>query len=324
MHTSIKKMFLFTALTFTVTFMNAQRPAALIDVIHYGFEINLNDSTDLIRGTALLQFVALSSTRDIYLDLRKKDSSGKGMEVSYVMMNDSDLAFTQDRDTLHIRLQRDVQKNDTATFRISYGGIPADGLIISKNKFGDRTFFADNWPNRGHNWLPCVDHPADKATVDFMITAPERYQVICNGIQTEETNTAQHLKITRYHETTPLPTKEMAIGVAAFAVQYAGDAGNIPVYSWVYPQDRDKGFYDYGLATEILPYFISHVGPYAYHKLANVESKTRFGGAENANAIFYTERLMPGDRKQNHCWYMKLRTSGLATVLQKRTGNISG
>ena len=49
---------------------------------------------------------------------------------------------------------------------------PADGLIISKNKYGHRTFFADNWPNRAHNWMPCVDDPADKASVEFIVTAP--------------------------------------------------------------------------------------------------------------------------------------------------------
>ena len=76
-------------------------------------------------------------------------------------------------------------------YLITYSGIPADGLIISTNKFGHRTFFGDNWPNRAHNWLPCVDEPADKATVDFMVTAPDHYQVVANGLKIEETATAR-------------------------------------------------------------------------------------------------------------------------------------
>jgi aminopeptidase N len=89
----------------------------------------------------------------------------------------------------------------------------------------------------------------------------------------------------------------MVIGAADFAVNYAGNAGTIPVYSWVYPEDRDKGFYDYALAKDILPFFIKNVGPYAYQKLANVQSKTMFGGMENASAIFYFENSVKGDRK---------------------------
>jgi len=62
------------------------------------------------------------------------------------------------------------------------------------------------------------------------------------------------------------------------------------VYSWVYPEDRDSGFATYAMAKEILPWFIHRVGPYAYKKLANVQSKTIFGGMENASAIFYYEK----------------------------------
>jgi aminopeptidase N len=34
---------------------------------------------------------------------------------------------------------------------------------------------------------------------------------------------------------------------------------------------------------------IDYIGPYPYEKLANVQSKTIFGGMENASAIFYEE-----------------------------------
>jgi len=43
------------------------------------------------------------------------------------------------------------------------------------------------------------------------------------------------------------------------------------------------------VAKEILPFYIKKIGPYAYKKLANVQSKTIFGGMENAGAIFYFE-----------------------------------
>jgi hypothetical protein len=35
----------------------------------------------------------------------------------------------------------------------------------------------------------------------------------------------------------------MVIGAADFAINLAGVVnGNIPVYSWVYPENKDKGF----------------------------------------------------------------------------------
>jgi aminopeptidase N len=177
-------------------------------------------------------------------------------------------------------------------------GTPADGLIISKNKFGDRTFFADNWPNRAHQWIPCIDRPDDKASFEFYVTAPDHYQVISNGIRMEEKKLDQGRKLTHWKEDIALPTKVMVIGVARFAVKnYTDSPANIPVSAWVYPQDSTKGFYDYGVAPGIVRFFTDYFAPFPYKKLANVQSKTIFGGMENAGAIFYAEQSVTGDRK---------------------------
>ena len=172
---------------------------------------------------------------------------------------------------------------------------PADGLIIDNNKFNHRTFFADNWPNRAHNWIPCNDHPSDKASVEFIVTAPDHYQVIANGILVEESNLPGHLKLTHWKEDLVLPTKIMVIGVADFAVQLAAEINNVPVTSWVFPENRDSGFAQYAISKNILPFYIKYIGPYPYRKLANVQSKTVFGGMENAGNIFYYQNSVITD-----------------------------
>ena len=61
------------------------------------------------------------------------------------------------------------KQGETLSVDIRYHGIPDDGLIINKNVHGDPTIFVDNWPNRTRFWLPSVDHPSDKATVNYTI-----------------------------------------------------------------------------------------------------------------------------------------------------------
>src|SRR6478672_3808793 len=177
-------------------------------------------------------------------------------------------------------------------------GIPRDGLIISTNKYGERTFFSDNWPNRAHQWIPCVDRLDDKASFEFVVTAPSHYQMASNGTLVSRTAGGNEKTVTFWRETTPLPTKVMVIGVADFAVKkFADSPDSIPVTAWIFPGDSTKGFYDYALTPHMLRFFSDYIGPYPYRKLANVQSKTIFGGMENASAIFYAEGSVTGDRK---------------------------
>lgn len=277
--------FLFISIGFFNT--SAQAPGSAIDVQHYNFALQLNDANNTIKGDATISVKFLKDVNAFNIDLVKKKSDGKGMQVTQVRENGKPVKFTQSDEA--VTLSAAAKANTTHSYTITYSGIPADGLIISTNKFGDRTFFGDNWPNRAHNWLPCVDDPADKASVDFVVTAPDHYAVVANGLKIEEKALPNKQKLTHWKETAVLPTKVMVIGAADFAIDHTGDMNEIPVYSYVFPQDKTAGFKSYAGAKDILSFFIKQVGSYPYKKLANVQSKTIFGGMENASAIFYFE-----------------------------------
>lgn len=293
----IKILLLLILLSVIVNFNSIAQNTTAIDVQHYKFELTLTDNTDTIKGTATISVKFLQRTQSITLDLGNINSSGKGMQVINVIVEGKIASYTHNNDKLQVQLPVMEKAGDSQMVAIQYKGIPADGLIISKNLFNKRTFFGDNWPNRAHFWLPCNDIPADKASLEFIITVPSHYSIVSNGIQTGEHLINDSLKLTHWKEDVPLPTKVMVIGAADFAVSDAGYAGTIPVTSWVYNEDKEQGFHDYEKAKEILQYFISYIGPYGYKKLANVQSKTIFGGMENAGAIFYFEGSVTGNGK---------------------------
>ena len=313
----MKKILLFVVTIHMTTIIAAQKNGAAIDIQHYEFSIDLTDSSDLIKGQAAIDILFIEDANVITLDLISKNNTPKGMTVLRVTEKGTPLVYTHSDNQLTIKFGTIIKSGEHKNITITYEGIPEDGLIITKNKYGHRVFFADNWPNRARNWLPCVDHPADKAALDFIVTAPAHYQVISNGIKTEDSIINNQERRTHYKETTPLSTKIMVIGAAGFAIEEAGNVNGIPVSSWVYPEEKDKGFYDYALAVDILPYFIKNVGPYAFKKLANVESTTMFGGMENASAIFYSdESSITGKRKSEsllaheiaHQWFGDMAT----------------
>jgi len=265
-----------------------------LDVLHYDFAVQLTDSSDTISGQANVYLKVLAKTDSVILNLKGKNNLGKGMSVGKVLLDGSEIRWKQNLENLVISLNNSASNGDTLKISVVYSGIPADGLIISRNKYGDRTFFADHWPDRAENYLPCIDHPYDKASVDFIITTPDKYRVVANGILIEESSIGGNMKLAHWRESVPLPVKVMTFGAARFAVKYEGEADNIPVSAWVFPQNRVEGFYDYSVALKPMKFYSRLIGDYPYEKLANVQSKTIYGGLENAGAIFYAENSVTG------------------------------
>ncbi|HLT48464.1 MAG TPA: M1 family aminopeptidase [Rubricoccaceae bacterium] len=272
-------------------------PGAAFDVLHYRFALALSDGTDEIGGEATIEVAILEEGTDaIALDLVGGRPDGTGMFVTAVEENRRPLAFRHEDDRLVITLPEPAAAGEVHTLTVAYEGIPADGLIIATNKHGDRTFFGDNWPERARHWLPSVDHPSDKATVEWVVTAPAHYQVVGSGRLVEETDLGEGRRLTRWRSEKPLATKIMVIGAARFAVEHPASGNGVPVQSWVYPQDREAGFFDLARTSTALDVFERMIGEYPFEKLAGVQSTTRFGGMENASNIFYDEDAVTGTR----------------------------
>lgn len=265
----------------------AQNPK--VDILEYEFHLKLNDENDVIKGNAIIDFQYNEDADVLELDFAAEEN-GKGMIIDSILQNGKQLKFQHSQEKLNINTSSEDE------ISIFYHGIPEDGLIISENKYGDRTFFGDNWPNRAHLWLPLIDHPSDKAKVSFYVTAPSKYQVVATGTLQEITNIDDENSLYVYATPLELPTKVMVIGVAEFAVQHLGEIAEVPLSSWVYPENKEAGFYDYAQAEDILQFFTEKIAPFPFTKLANVQSTTRYGGMENAGNIFYYENSVDGKR----------------------------
>jgi aminopeptidase N len=269
-----------------------------IDALNYVFQLSLSDESDEIVGTATMDVrFRIDGITDLRLDLIGAMADGKGMTVTGVSSGGTPVAYRHENDALHISLPIPSKAQQRSQYTISYRGVPATGLIIGPNKHGDRTFFSDNWPNRARNWLPLIDHPYDKAMCEFVVTAPNHYQVISNGLLVEETDQPDGMRLTHWKQSVPIAPWLFVLGVAEFAVQYVDEYEGKSIQTWVYRQDRDAGFYDFAVPTkQVMEFFGDMVGPYSYEKLANVQAASVGGGMESATAIFYGENSVTGGR----------------------------
>ena len=271
-----------------------------VNAQHYVFRIALSDDSDRISGEATADLLfTQDGVTEFALDLASA-ANGGGMTVTAVTgTGGAALAFTHLRDRLVVQLPAPSKAGERAQFTVSYHGTPAifrppAGLVIAPDKYRERTFFSLNWPDRARQWLPLIDHPYDKATSEFLVTAPARYGVVAGGLLIEKTDLGDGRRLTHWKQSVPIPSWLNAIAVDQFATHYAGAVRGVPLQTWVHHQDRENGIASFEEpARRALEFCIDHIGPFPFEKLANVEAPGLNGAAEYASVVFYGESVMP-------------------------------
>jgi aminopeptidase N len=266
-----------------------------VDAIHYAFRLTIDDSSDRIAAETTITVRLADGIRELSLDLASA-ADGKGMTVSAVTLDGGSVSFAHSGDRLRIPIESKASGDDRRLV-VTYAGVPAHGLRLIRNIHGDRTIFSENWPNRARQWLPMIDHPYDKASGEFIVTAPSHYQVVANGLLVEETDLASGMRRTHWKQSVPIASWLYALGVARFAVHHYEVVRGIPQQVWVFPQDREQGSQVFELTgRKAFEFFSDWIGPYPYEKLAHVEAAGMGGGTEHASAIFYGEKGVTAGR----------------------------
>lgn len=268
-----------------------------IDVLQYTFRVDFPPAPfpDTVRFVSTITARRSAAVATLSLDLTAT------MRVDSAHVNTRNVRVSRTGERIDVALPSGT--GDTISVAVFYHGLPTDGLVIRRDADGGWTAFGDNFPDRARQWLAVVDHPSDKALVEWDVRAPATHRVIANGTLLEETPVLESRAVpmvrTRWRSQRPIYTAVMVIGVAPFAVVELGDTacglGELPgcvrQSVWVTPAQRDVVPGNFARAGEIVALFSRLAGPYPYEKLAHVASSTRYGGMENAAAIFYATGL---------------------------------
>jgi aminopeptidase N len=267
-----------------------------INVARYRFDITLPDTGRTIAVDATIELQRASGVDELRLDLlapMRVRRVRQGCDARRLVS----ARFRHADDVVTIAL-RGAGTDTLTCVRIEYGGAPADGLVISTDSAGRWRAFGDNWPDRARHWLASVDHPSDKALVEFRVTAPASRRVVANGTQRART-TAGSRATTTWATSAPIPTYLMVIAAAPLAEHALGNTACglgsvgrcVPQQVFTAPEQARFMPGNFRFADDILRFFARTIGPYPYEQLAHLQSSTRFGGMENAGAIFYADAL---------------------------------
>jgi aminopeptidase N len=292
----MRRALLFAAI-FATAPLSAQEPA--FHVVNYDMSISLMDTGSTISGTALLTVVRRMRADTLVLDLLDL----KVRRVYRLSGSAAPAALPFAQDSAHVKIRLTGVRADTMRIGVEYDGQVKDGLIIGKDSANRWMAFADNWPNRARHWIPSIDHPSDKSTVSWSITAPASRTVVANGtllgdaVISAGPTPGIPYKLTRWRESHPIPVYLFTVAAAPLvrydlpdaACGFARTGGCVKQMVYTAPEQAASMPGDFKYSPDILDFFSRLVAPFPYEKLAHLQSSTRFGGMENASAIFYAD-----------------------------------
>jgi len=193
-----------TALLTAAAPLTAQRH----DALHYDISLTLSATDTVLRAVVATRW-RLTGAEPVVVDL------DAALTVTGATVDARPVRWQRRGSTVVVPVTGRAGREVTTT--VSYAGVPKDGLII-RGSGASRTIFADNWPDRARYWLASNDHPGDKASVAWQITAPSEYGVVATGRLTAVDTLPAGMLRRRFVNSEPVPVYTMVIGMANFTV----------------------------------------------------------------------------------------------------------
>ncbi|HID23650.1 MAG TPA: hypothetical protein EYP14_14810 [Planctomycetaceae bacterium] len=156
------------------------------------------------------------------------------------------------------------------------------------------TVWSQGEPESNRYWFPCLDHPNERQTSEMIVTVPQGFEVISNGVLVSRQERPEDGTV-RFHwkQGKPHVAYLVSLVVGQFAVGRNTWRGR-PVLYYVPPDraaDIDRTF---GRTVEMLQFFSQRFGiDYPWEKYAQVVvEQFVVGGMENTSATTLHRRVM--------------------------------
>ncbi len=138
-------------------------------VQHYAIRLEPEFSTQSIQGLAVVRVLAQIPT------LNRVDLDVGDLQIDAVHLGRQALRFERAGKALQVLLPRAQRQGHAMELRIDYHGKPVEGLTFSKDGLQASTAFSTS------QWMPCLDAPAARATLDLTLVLPADMQSVANG-----------------------------------------------------------------------------------------------------------------------------------------------
>ncbi|HEX8637758.1 MAG TPA: M1 family aminopeptidase, partial [Pyrinomonadaceae bacterium] len=145
-------------------------------------------------------------------------------------------------------------------------------------------------------WFPSFDHPSDFRTSELRATVEKPLTVISNGKLVSTKENSDGTRTFHWKMDVPYTNYLTSIVIGEYAA-IEGKYENIPIVSYVYPNEVKEGRVTVARLPEMVRFFSERTGlKYPYNKYAQTMVKEMGGAMENITATTMTDTIIHDER----------------------------
>ncbi|MEP0860384.1 MAG: M1 family metallopeptidase [Ignavibacterium sp.] len=283
------------------------------DILKYTLEVDFYNNYSepfphSFDGTLEIEFRALNDLNQI-----KLNASSFSLMINKI--EGKDFSYKHSADTLFINFNKTIKKNSSEKIKIYYThNDVVDGAFFVK----DGMLFTNNAPQGARRWLPCFDHPSDKALFELKAKTPADVLLGSNGLLVDSAKNADTIY---YNWKTEYPLSTYLIVISS-KKNYKMDeikwkslnGKNIPVrFYWNEGENKSALEHIKNITPEMMKYFSELLCDYPFEKngYATLNELFIFGGMENQTLISLCPNCWNEDliaHEFSHQWFGNMIT----------------
>ncbi len=267
-------------------------PHLVLEPEHLVLDVAFDVAARTVRGTASTTVAARSEGgRTLELDAVSLDIES--------VSSDHAIAHAYDGKTLTITFAEPVAVGQKRTVDVRYTATrPITGLVFSDTP----AFIAsDHETQRARYWIPCVDHPAVRTTLEVTVTGPAAWHLLGPGVLVGEITHGAD-KTARWKLEQRCPAYLLCVALGDFAREdggtHVGPSGKeVPIAFFCAKADGDKLDRTFGPTREMMDWMVKRLGrPFPFPKYFQFSVPGIGGAMENISLVSWDDFALMDER----------------------------
>lgn len=242
------------------------------DVQHYRIDLRTSVADGAIAGATTIDAIATQNLSRFNLDFNT-------LQIEAITVDGVPAAFSRDGRELSVTPGIGIAAGQAFKVEVRYQGKPGETDLAKVDprrgwKSKGNGINASGEPSIDWMWFPVNDHPRDKATYTFRITAEEPYEVILNGRREQVVRNADGTRTFVWTMNQPMASYLVTFNVVKdyVALTQAGPNG-LPMTTYCPRELEERCKTFFARQPEMVAFFSEKFGPYPFDSYGSIVAR---------------------------------------------------